>query len=87
MLTPSILEDLDVLEDVTADLVPTRINFPFGSLTLQELKEVLGNGIVMAIASAAHAALQIIQLEKRLLLVASMLARLIGVDDNLALGL
>jgi len=53
----------------------------------QATEEGLGNGIVPAVASAAHTRLQVMGRTETLEVVASILAALVAVDQNPLLGL
>lgn len=64
MPAPGIVEHLYVVEDFATGRFPARVDIPLDALTLQELEKAIGHGIVMAVSSATHAALQIVRLEK-----------------------
>jgi hypothetical protein len=55
MLVLRIVEHLDVVGDVLPCLISGFVGSESDAFALQEIEEALGDGIVMAVAPAAHA--------------------------------
>ena len=53
---PGIVEKIDAIEDISSCHIARGINSPLDLLPLQQLKEVLGHRIVVAVSSWAHRA-------------------------------
>ena len=86
MLALGVVEHLDVFEDVLPWSVACRVcasPYPF---PLQELKEALGDSVIVTIPTPAHAGLQVVLAEKHLPLAAGELRSLIRMDHHLGLG-
>lgn len=50
--TFQVMEHLDVIEDIPFGLFPVEINLAADALALEQLEKALGDGVVVAIASA-----------------------------------
>ena len=87
-MTPaSVVEELDVIEYVSAGFPPIRVNPSSDSLTFEQLEEALRYGVVVTVAPPAHAAHETVGLEKVLPVVTAELASLVGMDDDRAIRL
>lgn len=60
MFTLRIIEHLDVIEHVLPRFLAGSIGSPSDPLALEQVEEALGDGIVMAVPSAAHGVLKIV---------------------------
>ena len=56
VLPAGVVEHLDVVEDVGLDLIAGSVDPAPEAFTFEELEEVLGDRVVMAVAAPAHAA-------------------------------
>jgi hypothetical protein len=61
--TPFVVEQLDVIKDIGSCIVPGVVDFPLYPLALEQLKEALGHGIVMAVAPATHTTFQAVRIQ------------------------
>lgn len=59
-----LVEHLDVIEHITTSILPRGVDFPTEPFPFQKLKKALGHGIAMTVASATHAANQIVRFQK-----------------------
>ena len=50
-----IVEHFDIVKNVAAGVLSVFVGPSLDPLTLQELEEALGNGVVVAVSPAAHA--------------------------------
>lgn len=82
MSEDGVVEHLDVAKDCAAGFLPCRIGLFANALTLEQLEEALRYGIVVAIASPAHAGLQVVARKKALPFIAGELAALIGMHND-----
>ncbi len=83
----AVVKHLDLIEYIVACLIPAAIYLALDPLEFEQLEETLGNCIVMAVTSAAHAADQVVGLQKALPMRAAELAALVGVDHHFLLRL
>lgn len=85
-MTPyRIVEHFDVVEYVLSRLFPIFVGFSLDPFPFQQLEKAFSNGVVVAIASPAHAACKIVGLQELLPITTGVLAPLIKVDYNLVL--
>lgn len=82
MSPDGVVEHLDVIEDVLAGRITGCIDPAADALAFEQLEEALGYGVIVAIASPAHATHQIVRLQERLPVVAAELAALIGMHGD-----
>jgi len=75
----SIVEALDVLEHIGACFVSSPVAGAVDSFPLQQPEETLDNRVVIAVATATHAALDAVLLK----LVAKVVTRILGAADAL----
>ncbi len=59
-----IVKHLDVIEDILPCLVPCAVSLASDPFPFQELEEALGDGVIMAVSSSAHALLQIVLVQE-----------------------
>ena len=59
-----VVEHFDVIKHITASILSRGVDFPLDPFPFQKLEKALGHGVVMTIASAAHAGNQIVCLQK-----------------------
>lgn len=77
-VTPlGVIEHLNVVEYIGSRIAAVRIDLPADALTLEQLEEAFGHGVVVAVASPAHAANQVVLPQERLPLVPGELTALI----------
>ena len=74
MAPRGVVEHLDVVEHVAACGLAIDVDSATDALTLEELEEALGDGVVVAVTAAAHAGLEIVFLQEGLPVVAGQLA-------------
>lgn len=77
-----VIEHLDVVEDVGACVAARGVDLPAHTLALEKLEEALRDGVVVAVASPAHAADQVVLAQEGLPLMAGELTALIGVHRD-----
>ena len=83
-MTPCwVVKHLDVVEDVGLGLLPCGIDLPAHPLAFEQLEEALRHGVVVAVATPAHAAQQVVLAQKALPGVAGELTPLIRVNQQL----
>jgi len=87
MTSPVVIEHLDIIKNTCPGRVPAAVNLSLYSLPLQQLEEALSNSIVVAVTAPTHTPLQVMRLQKRVSVVAGVLAALVGVNNYLALRL
>ena len=73
----AIVEHLDIVEHITVRLVTRSIDFSTNTLFLQAAEEGLGNGVVPAVATPAHAHLQAVLATEALPVIAVVLDALV----------
>lgn len=83
----SVVERFDVVEDIGARQIPSLVDALLDAFLLQAAEEGLGNGIVPAVASPAHARLKVVGCAESPEVVASILAALVAVDHRALLRL
>lgn len=86
MSADGVIEHLDVAKNCAARFLPCRIGVFANALTLEQLEETLRHGVVVAIASPAHAGLQVVACEEALPFMAAELAALIGMRNDRIAG-
>ena len=77
-----VIEHLDIVEDVGACVAARGIDLSAHALALEKLEETLGDGVVVAVASPAHATDQVVLAQEDLPLVAGELTALIGMNHD-----
>ena len=82
-----VVKHLDVVEHVATRRIPGQVDLSPDPLSLEQLEEALGHGVVVAVAAAAHARHHVVALEEVLPLVAGELATLIAVQCDRCCGL
>src|SRR6185312_713634 len=83
MPTLRVVEHLNVVEDVATRLLAITIRAVSYSLALEQLKEALGHGVVVAVPATAHAAHQVVLAQEILPVMATELAALIRMQQDL----
>ena len=68
-----VVEHLDVVEDIGSRVIAGRIDLAADAFALEQLEEALGHSVVVAVATPAHAADQVMVAQESLPLVASEL--------------
>lgn len=76
------VKHLDVVEHVTTRRIPGQVDLSPDLLSLEQLEEALGHGVVVAIAAPAHAADDPMSLQERLPLCAGELTALVRVQHQ-----
>ena len=87
MLSPWVVEHLDVIEHVLSRLFARFVGPALYPLTLEQVEEAFDDGIVMTVSAAAHRVLDIVGLEERRPVHAGELGALIGMDQHPVPGL
>lgn len=82
MSADGVVEHFDVAKDCAACLRPAGIRLFSDSFALEQLEEAFRHCVVMAVASPAHAGLQVMAEHKALPFMAGELAALVGVHDD-----
>jgi hypothetical protein len=77
MSTDGVIKHLNITKDIAMRLLPGGIDVLADALTLEQLEEAFFHRIVMAVASPAHAGLQVMSGQESLPLVACKLAALV----------
>lgn len=77
-----VVEHLDVVEDVGLCFLTSHLNPALDALAFEELKEALGDRVVVAVAAPAHAAGQVMCFQEILPVVPSELRALIRVHQQ-----
>ena len=80
--TFGVVEHLDVVKDISTGILPGWVDLAANPLTFEQLEEALGHGVVVAVATPAHAADQVMVAQKGLPLVAGELAALIEMNHD-----
>ena len=58
--TFGVVEHLDVVKDISTGILPGWVDLAANPLTFEQLEEALGHGVVVAVATPAHAADQVV---------------------------
>src|SRR5690554_5956384 len=82
-----VVEHFNVIEHIAFSSLSGWIDTLLDSLSLEELEEAFSNSIVVTVAPAAHASLQVIGLQKTLPIQAAELTTLIRMNHDGLLGL
>jgi len=82
MLAHRVVEHLDVIEHVLSGLVTRFVSAPPDALTLEEVEEALGHGVIVAVAPPAHGMLKIVGSGEGSPVHASELRALVRVDQH-----
>ena len=82
-----IAEHLDVVEHILSGVGSCLLASASYLLSLEQVEEALGNGIVVTVPAPAHRVFQIVMLQERCPVHTGELRTLIGVDEYLALRL
>ena len=77
-----VIEHFDVIEDILSCLLAVFVCPTTDAFTFEQIKEALGNGIVMAIAAPAHRMFNVVGPQKCGPIPAGVLRALIGVDQH-----
>ena len=64
--TLGVVEHLDVVKDISTGVLPGWVDLAANPLTFEQLEEALGHGVVVAVATPAHAADQVVVPQKTL---------------------
>ena len=75
MSADGVVEHFNVAKDIAACFLPSGIDLPADALPFQQLEEAFGHGVVMTVASSAHAWLQVVASQESLPLMACKLGR------------
>lgn len=87
-MTPdSIVKHLDIIKHIAAGFVSCRVNPALDPLPFEQLKEALGDRVVVTVTPSAHAATQVVGLQKVLPFTTGKLAALIRMHQYRLLGL
>ncbi len=76
------VEHFNVVEDISSRIVAGFVDPPANVFALEQLEEALGHSVVVAVATSAHAADQVVLAQEGLPLVAGELAALIGMNHD-----
>ena len=77
-MTPlEVIDHLDIVEYIGSRIAAGRIDLPADALTFEQLEEAFDHGVVVDVASPAHAANQVVLPQERLPLVPGELTGLI----------
>lgn len=87
MLSPWVVEHLDVIEYDLSRLFARFASPALYPLTLEQVEEALSVDIVMTVSAAAHRVLEIVSFQERRPVQAGELGALIGLVSTLFLGL
>ena len=82
MSADGVVEHFNVAKHIAACFLPSGINLPADTLPFQQLEEAFGHGVVMAVASSAHAWLQVVASQESLPLMACKLTPLVRMNDD-----
>ena len=82
MQSGSVVESLDVIEDVAASLSSRTEREVIEPLSFDRMEEALGKGVVQAIAGAAHAAADAVAVEEILVVRATVLRSAVAVMNE-----
>ena len=82
-----VVKHLDIIKYVAAGFVSCRVNPALDPLPFEQLEEALGDSIVVTVATSAHAATQVVGLQKVLPFATGKLAALIRMHQYRLLGL
>ena len=77
-----VVEHLDVVEDIGLRIGSRGVGLAAHALALEQLEEALGHRVVVAVATSAHAADQVVLAQEGLPLVAGELSALIGMNHD-----
>lgn len=87
-MTPDwIVKHLDIIKYVAVGFVSCRVNPTLNPLPFEQLKEALGDSVVVTVATSAHTATQVVSLQKVLPFPTGKLAALIRMHQYRLLGL
>ena len=87
MFVLRIAEHLDVVEHILSCVGLCLVGSASYLLSLEQVEEALGNGIVVTVPAPAHRVFQVVMLQKRCPVHAGELGPLVGVNEHLALRL
>ena len=87
MFALRIVEHLDVVEHILSGVRSCLVVSASCPLSLEQVEEALGNGIVVTVPVPAYRVFQIVMLQERCPVHTGELRTLIGVDEHLALRL
>ena len=76
-----IVEHLDVVEHILSGVGSCLVGSASYPLLLEQVEEVLGNGIVVTVPTSAHRVFQIVMLQERCPVNAGEQRTLVGVDE------
>ena len=82
MLSHGVIEHLDVVEHILPSLSAGFVCLPADPFALDQVKEALGDRIIMTVPASAHRVLEVVSLEERGPFAGSKLRSLIGVDRH-----
>lgn len=77
-----VVEEFNVCEDVAPGIIACPVGSSSGPLAFQQLEEAFRNGVVVTVAAAAHAGLEIILAKERLPLATGELGTLVGMHHD-----
>ena len=86
MASNSIVETLDVIEDVRLGFSPCAVNSLLDLLALQVAEERLSHRVIPAVTATAHARAQSVVFAPAVELIAAKLATLVRMDDHRVFG-
>ena len=87
-MTPDwVVKHLDIIKHIAAGFVSCRVNPALDPLPFEQLKEALGDSVVVTVATSTHAATQVVGLQKVLPFTTGKLAALIRMHQYRLLGL
>lgn len=82
MESPAVVEHFDIIDHVLFGFLPCGITTMLGLIALEASKEALGDGIVPAVAFAAHAADHAVFRQQCLIVLAGILTASIRMVDQ-----
>ena len=77
MSADGVVEHFNVAKHIAACFLPCRIDVLADALTFEQLEEAFSNGVVMTVASPAHAGLQVVAGQEPLPFITCKLAALV----------
>ncbi len=87
MLTFAVVKQLDIVKHIAAGFVSCRVNPALDPLPSEQLKETLGDSVFVTVATSAHTATQVVDLQKVLPFTTGKLTAPIRMHQYRLLGL
>ncbi len=87
MAALGVVEHLNVIEDICTGILPGQVNLAANPLALEQLEEAFSHRVVMAIATPAHTADQVVVPQETLPVMTRKLTALVGMHQHRIFGL